>query len=102
MLSSKLGNSGLVVSRLSLGAMTFAVSNTSAVAKTDRQAADQLLGRAIEAGVNFIDTANIYSGGESETMLGEMIAGRRDGLVIATKAGWRRRRGSISTAICEH
>ena len=89
MLYSKLGNTGLVVSRLSLGTMTFADTNTSAVAKTDRKAADQLLGRALDAGVNFLDTANIYSGGDSETMLGEMIVGRRDALVIATKAGWR-------------
>lgn len=90
MLYSRLGNSGLVVSRLSLGTMTFGEGGGSpAIARTRYDDADAIVGRAIDAGVNFLDTADVYSDGESETMLGRIIKDRRDGLIIATKAGWR-------------
>lgn len=90
MLYSKLGNTGLVVSRLSLGTMTFGEGGGSpAIARTRSDDADAIVGRAIDAGVNFLDTADVYSDGESETMLGRIIKGRRDRLIIATKAGWR-------------
>ncbi len=90
MLYSRLGDTGLIVSRLSLGTMTFGEGGGNpAIARTDPAAADALLGRAIDAGINFIDTADIYSDGQSETMLGRIIKSRRDDLVIATKAGWR-------------
>ncbi|WP_174275186.1 aldo/keto reductase [Sphingomonas bacterium] len=89
MLYSKLGHTGLIVSRLSFGAMTFTIDRTTSVAKTDAAGADALMGRAIEAGINFFDTADVYSGGDSEIMLGKLLAGRRDEVVLATKAGWR-------------
>lgn len=90
MLYSKLGNTGLVVSRLSLGTMTFtAGSGNASIAKTGQSDADAMIGRAIDGGVNFVDTADVDAGGESETMLGKAIGTRRDELVIATKAGWR-------------
>lgn len=86
---SKLGHTGLIVSRVSFGAMTFTTDRTTSVAKTDAAGADALVGRAIEAGINFFDTADVYSGGNSEIMLGKVLAGRRDDMVLATKAGWR-------------
>ena len=90
MLYSKLGNTGLVVSRLSLGTMTFSAgAGSPAIARTRYDDADAIVGRAIDAGVNFLDTADIYSSGESETMLGRIVKDRRDELIIATKAGWR-------------
>lgn len=90
MLYSKLGSTGLVVSRLALGTMTFgAGGGNQAIARTRESDANELVARAFDAGINFIDTADIYSGGESEEMLGRAIAGRRDEVVIATKAGWR-------------
>ncbi|WP_375396913.1 aldo/keto reductase [uncultured Sphingomonas sp.] len=89
MLYAKLGQTGLIVSRLSLGTMTFAQDKTSAVAKTGPADAERIVGRAIDAGINFFDTADVYSGGESETMLGQAIRARRDEVVLATKAGWR-------------
>lgn len=80
----------MVVSRLSLGTMTFgAGSGNVAIAKTREADAVALIDQAIGSGVNFIDTADVYAGGESEEILGRAIAGRRDELVIATKAGWR-------------
>ena len=90
MLYNRLGQSGLIVSRLSLGTMTFTKGGgNGAIAKTDAAGADAILGRAIDAGVNFVDTADVYADGESEEMLGTLMKGKRDALVIATKAGWR-------------
>lgn len=90
MLYSRLGQSGLVVSRLSLGTMTFTQGGgNAAIAKTDAAGADQILGRALDAGVNFLDTADIYADGQSEEMLGALIRERRDRVIVATKAGWR-------------
>lgn len=90
MLYSRLGNSGLIVSRLSLGTMSFgAGGGNKAIARTRSEEADRIVGNAIDAGINFFDTADVYAGGESETMLGRALGGRRDAVVIATKAGWR-------------
>ena len=90
MLYSKLGNTGLVVSRLCLGTMSFgAGSGNAAIARTREADAAAIVGRALDAGVNFFDTADVYAGGEAEEMLGRALGGRRDEVVIATKAGWR-------------
>ena len=90
MLYSRLGNSGLIVSRLALGTMTFTDGGgMKAVARTDEAAARSLVDRAIDAGINFFDTADIYSEGQSEEMLGRLLGPRRHALVVATKAGWR-------------
>lgn len=81
-----LGRSGLVVSPLALGTMTFGQSNWGADDKMSRAIFDAY--RA--AGGNFIDTADIYAGGESETLVGKFIAesGSRDAVVLATKFGF--------------
>lgn len=90
MLYSRLGTSGLIVSRLCLGTMTFgAGSGNASIARTREADADALVGRALDAGINFFDTADVYAGGESEEILGRVLAKRRDDVVIATKAGWR-------------
>lgn len=90
MLYSRLGNTGLIVSRLSLGTMTFTSgAGNGAIAKTGAADAATMVGRAIDAGINFFDTADIYAGGESETLLSEALGSRRDEVVITTKAGWR-------------
>ncbi|MCB9948787.1 MAG: aldo/keto reductase [Rhodospirillaceae bacterium] len=86
-----LGNTGLIVSRLAFGAMTFTAGNTdlASVFKVDAGLADTLVGRALDAGINFFDTADAYAGGESETLLGAALRSRRDRVVIATKVGFR-------------
>lgn len=86
-----LGNTGLVVSRLAFGAMTFTAGDRSlgAVYKTDAEAADALVGQALDAGINFFDTADAYASGQSERILGETLRARRDEVVIATKVGFR-------------
>jgi aryl-alcohol dehydrogenase-like predicted oxidoreductase len=86
-----LGRTGLAVSRMSFGAMTFTQGNRDigAVYKVGAQVADELVGRALEAGINFFDTADAYAGGESEALLGKALQARRNEVVIATKVGFR-------------
>jgi len=88
---SRLGDSGLIVSRLSFGAMTFTAGNKdmAAIYKVGGKLADELVGRSLDAGVNFFDTADAYAGGESESILGAALAPRRAQVIIATKVGFR-------------
>jgi aryl-alcohol dehydrogenase-like predicted oxidoreductase len=81
-----LGRSGLVISPLALGTMTFGTARWGQGEAGSRA----VFNAYIEAGGNFVDTANVYSGGRSEEMLGSFIASRslRDQIVIATKAGF--------------
>jgi aryl-alcohol dehydrogenase-like predicted oxidoreductase len=76
-----LGNSGLRVSELALGAMTFGTKEWGAEKDESRRVYEGFR----EAGGNFIDTANVYSGGRSESFLGEFLAEDRERIVLATK-----------------
>src|SRR4030088_808065 len=75
------------VSELCLGAMTFGGKGQiwENIGGLDQTAAEAILHRALDAGVNFIDTADVYSAGESETMVGKAIAGRRQDVGLAAK-----------------
>ena len=86
-----LGNTGLAVSRLAFGAMTFTAGNKDlgTIYKVGADLAGELVGRALEAGINFFDTADGYAGGESEALLGAALKPHRDQVVIATKVGFR-------------
>jgi aryl-alcohol dehydrogenase-like predicted oxidoreductase len=87
---ARLGDTGLVVSRLCMGVMTFGVNTANAaLGKVDQAAAVKMVDAAIDSGINFFDTADIYSGGQSEGMLGEALGERRKDVVIATKLGFR-------------
>ncbi|MGD9980113.1 MAG: aldo/keto reductase [Hyphomonadaceae bacterium] len=87
---ARLGDTGLIVSRLCLGVMTFGVNTANAaLGKVDQAGATRMVAAALDAGVNFFDTADIYSGGQSEEMLGEALGSRRKDVVIATKLGFR-------------
>ncbi|HEY0263038.1 MAG TPA: aldo/keto reductase [Granulicella sp.] len=87
-----LGNTGLLVSRLCLGAMTFSNSDAgiwSHIAGADQGMVDHLIKTSLDAGVNFIDTADVYSNGQSEMMVGKALRNleiARKDVVIATKA----------------
>ena len=82
-----LGTSGLQVSALSFGAMTFGGEGMFAmVGKTQQDEADRLVGICIDGGINLFDTADVYSGGRSEEILGESLCGKRHDVVLATKA----------------
>ncbi|MEU4530136.1 aldo/keto reductase [Micromonospora ureilytica] len=89
-----LGRTGVQVSTLALGAMNF-----GKLGQTTQDEATAIVDAALEAGINLIDTADMYSQGQSEEMVGKAIAGRRDDIVLATKAGMpmgdeRNQRGS--------
>jgi aryl-alcohol dehydrogenase-like predicted oxidoreductase len=75
-----LGRSGIHISPYALGTMNF-----GAMANNDHEAATAIIHRALDAGINLIDTADVYSHGESEQIVGKAIKGRRDDVVLATK-----------------
>ena len=86
-----LGNTGLLVSTLCLGTMTFSGSKGfwKAIGTVDQEGADELVKASIDAGINFIDTADVYSDGESEKTLGQSLKNlniARKDVVLATKA----------------
>ena len=85
----QLGDTGLIVSRLAFGAMTFTTGDPGAVAKVDKTSAEAMLSRALDAGINLFDTADVYAQGRSEEILGAFLKPRRDEVVISTKAGFR-------------
>ncbi|WP_229071066.1 aldo/keto reductase [Actinoplanes sp. DH11] len=76
-----LGRTGVQVSTLVLGAMNF-----GRIGRTTQDDVTAVVHAALDAGINLIDTADMYSGGQSEEMVGKAIAGRRDDIVLATKA----------------
>lgn len=92
-----LGNTGVLISEICLGTMTFGGSGYwKAIGELPQEAVNEIVKTAIDNGINFIDTANVYSFGESETLLGESIKAlglSRDELVIATKVRGRMSEG---------
>src|SRR6186997_367700 len=77
-----LGRTGVKVSSLCLGAMMF-----GAWGNADHDDSIAIIHRALDAGINFVDTADVYSAGESEEIVGKALSGgRRDDVVVATKA----------------
>ena len=92
---TRLGPTGLTVSRICLGCMTYGEPGRGAHPWTlDEAASRPLIRRAIEAGINFFDTANAYSDGTSEEIVGRALRdfGRRDELVVATKVRYAARK----------
>jgi aryl-alcohol dehydrogenase-like predicted oxidoreductase len=86
----QLGRSGLKVPVLSFGTATFAGGDqTGSWGNVQVDEARRLIDLALDAGVNFFDTADIYSGGRAEEILGRAVAGRRDEVLIGTKANGR-------------
>ena len=75
-----LGGTGVKVSPHCLGAMMF-----GAVGNPDHEDSVRIIHRALDPGINFVDTADIYSSGESEEIVGKALKGRRDDVVLATK-----------------
>ena len=76
-----LGRTGIQVSPYALGAMMF-----GAMGNTDHNDSIRIIHRALDAGINFVDTADVYSGGESEVIVGKALKGRRHDVVLASKA----------------
>ena len=76
-----LGTTGVWVSELCLGTMMFGEWGTK-----DHDESIRIIHRALDAGITFVDTADVYSAGESEVIVGKALTGRRDDIVLATKA----------------
>jgi aryl-alcohol dehydrogenase-like predicted oxidoreductase len=86
-----LADTGVFVSELCLGAMTFGGRGGvwETIGGLDQAEVDAIVGRSLDAGINFVDTANVYAVGESETMVGKALKGRRHEVVLATKVRGR-------------
>ena len=99
----QLGRSGLFVSSLTLGTMTFGGQGMFAkVGSTDVDGAKRQIDMCLDAGVNLFDTANVYSGGSSEEILGQAITSKRDNLLLATKVRMRVGNGPNDGGLSRH
>jgi len=99
-----LGRTGLRVSALALGTSTFSVGSGDGYSlyQVDVPAARELLARAVDAGVNLVDTADVYAAGRSEEVLGEAIKPYRDRLLITTKLHGRTGPGANDVGQSRH
>lgn len=98
-----LGRSGLKVSIMALGTANFGGAAADARwGQLETADARRFVDIALDAGVNLIDTADVYSGGASETMLGEVVRGRRDELLISTKVRFRSGPGPNDVGLSRH
>ena len=98
-----LGRSGLKVSTITLGTMTFgAAGGFAAVGTTELDAARRQVDIALDAGVNLIDTADVYSDGASEEMVGTIMAGRRDAALLTTKVRFSMGNGPNDEGLSRH
>jgi aryl-alcohol dehydrogenase-like predicted oxidoreductase len=88
---TQLGSTGLIVSRLALGGSTFTRGDTSlgAFYKVGPELVGEMVARALDAGVNYFDTADVYASGQSEELLGEALKPHRQRVVLSTKVGNR-------------
>ncbi|MFQ5808709.1 MAG: aldo/keto reductase [Armatimonadota bacterium] len=84
--TTELGSSGIEVTRICLGCWQMGISEWSDV---EDDASIETIHRALDLGINFLDTAEVYGGGHSEEVVGKALRGRRDEVVIATKVGHR-------------
>jgi aryl-alcohol dehydrogenase-like predicted oxidoreductase len=99
----QLGSSGLRVSVLSMGTMTFGGRGVFGnVGSTGAEEARRQVDQALDAGVNLIDTADVYSAGLSEEIVGEVIAGRRDDVLLATKVRMPMGEGPNDAGLSRH
>jgi aryl-alcohol dehydrogenase-like predicted oxidoreductase len=95
-----LGPTGVLVSELCLGTMTF--GEGWGLGGIDAAMATTLVSHALDAGINFVDTADVYSEGHSEEIIGEALRGRRDRVVLATKAFGRMGKGPNDSGLSRY
>ena len=98
-----LGRSGLRVSVLTMGTMTFGGTGAFAdVGSTDVEEAERQVDMCLDAGINLIDTADVYSSGLAEEILGQVLRGRRDRVLVATKVRMGMGRGPNDSGLSRH
>jgi aryl-alcohol dehydrogenase-like predicted oxidoreductase len=99
----QLGRSGLRISRLTLGTMSFGGKGQfRSVGEVDLEGARRQITMAMDAGVNLIDTADIYSNGAAEEIIGEALKDRRDEVLLATKARFAMGPGPNDAGLSRH
>jgi aryl-alcohol dehydrogenase-like predicted oxidoreductase len=99
----QLGRSGLRISQLTLGTMTFGGHGEFRnIGTTELDGARRQIDMALDAGVNLIDTANMYSAGASEEIIGRALSGRRDQVLLATKARFSMGSGPNDAGLSRH
>jgi aryl-alcohol dehydrogenase-like predicted oxidoreductase len=99
----QLGSSGLMVSVLTLGTMTFGGrGDFEKVGTTDLAGARRQIDMCLDAGVNLIDTADMYSAGQAEEILGQAVQGKRDDVLIASKVRFRMGDGPNMAGLSRH
>ena len=89
---NRLGDTGLIVSRMAFGAMTFGSAQGTifeAISRVDQKLATELVAKALGAGINHFNTADVYTNGQSEQFLAKALGSRRKDVVISTKVGFR-------------
>src|SRR5213082_1645643 len=91
----QLGRSGLLVSSLCLGTMIFGEESERGTPPAE---AERIISRFLDAGGNFLDTADIYASGRSEEIVGQAIKGKRDQIVLATKVHFSPQKGPNEVA----
>ena len=101
----QMGSTGLYLSELGLGAMTFGLNRQGGFfdrIQTSIDEAERIIDRAIDAGINFIDTADVYGEGASEELLGQALKERRKRMVLATKVGGAMGEGPNRRGLSRH
>ena len=102
---NRLGDSGLIVSRLAFGAMTFGSAKGTifeSISRVDEKLANELVAKALDTGVNHFNTADVYTGGQSEEFLGRALGSRRKDVVISTKVAFRSGEALIHQGLSRH
>jgi aryl-alcohol dehydrogenase-like predicted oxidoreductase len=98
-----LGNSGIKVSELCFGTMTFGGQGYwESIGKVDQAGANKLVGMALDGGINFFDTADVYSQGTSEELLGKALGNRRKEIILATKVRGKMGPGPNEVGLSRH
>src|SRR5262245_32018284 len=102
---NRLGDTGLIVSRMAFGVMTFGSAKGTVfegISKVDQNLANELVARALDAGINHFNTADVYTGGQSEEFLAKALGTRRKNVVISTKVGFRGSEALIDQGLSRH
>ena len=102
---NRLGDTGLIVSRLAFGVMTFGSAKGTvfeAISRVDQKLANELVAKAIDAGINHFNTADVYTGGQSEEFLAKALGDRRKDVVISTKVGFRSGEALVHQGLSRH
>src|SRR5262245_35004036 len=102
---NRLGETGLVVSRMAFGAMTFGWAKGTifeSISRVDQKLANELVAKALDAGINHFNTADVYTGGQSEEFLAKALGNRRKDVVISTKVAFRSGEALIHQGLSRH